>query len=179
MLVDRVDALLAIWDAICLPRASALLYPARVLLGNVLRDARALRAVLPDMPTELGNVRRPLNIALALLGERVAFDVAVMSSTSEGGVATYLFVLDLTSPGQDMLSAEIVRVLSYGRPSHRVAGGPLPRNGRDPLRDRLGWARMWVGVACAYVRPRKGASPRRATVSAPAVAAGADRNGQK
>lgn len=48
--VDRVDALLALWDAFPAPRASALLRNATSLLGWVLRDTGWLRHVLEEVP---------------------------------------------------------------------------------------------------------------------------------
>lgn len=66
-LLDRADAMLAVFDAAQPGRAMGLLASAQLVLGEVLRDT----AFLQDQLTraKAGEVRRPLALASALLGE--------------------------------------------------------------------------------------------------------------
>lgn len=75
--LDRVDVLLAIYDAKPFARATTLLTGARRLLGHVLRDPAVPRAVLAE-PTGVAPVtRRSLAVVLGLLGEAPPLDAAL------------------------------------------------------------------------------------------------------
>jgi hypothetical protein len=89
VLVDGVDALTAIWDAVAPPRATSLLNGARTILGHVMRDPAPLRSTL-NADGVRGEVRRALVIALALLGEPVPLEEAVPESEDESDTASFI-----------------------------------------------------------------------------------------
>jgi hypothetical protein len=66
-LLDRADAVLAVFGAAQAGRAMALLVSAQLVLGEVLRDTGFLQEQLGR--ARAGHVRRPLALASALLGE--------------------------------------------------------------------------------------------------------------
>jgi hypothetical protein len=112
MLVDRVDAVTEILDAISPPRANSLLHGARILLGHVLRDVTSLRAALESVPAARGDVRRRLVLALALLGEGVHHDEALPHSGDELDTAAYILSLVLSDPDRDRVSRALRDVLA-------------------------------------------------------------------
>jgi hypothetical protein len=112
MLVDRVDALCEIWDNVAPPRASNLLLVARTLLGHVLRDPAPLRTALGDIPPSRGDARRPLIVALALLGEPVSYEEAMQQPDDEMDTAAYLLSLILCDPDRNRITREVLRVLT-------------------------------------------------------------------
>lgn len=67
-LIDRVDALTAIYGAVYVPRPNALLQSAHALLGAVLRDATEVRAVAEHVCTKDEALWRAAVVALGLLG---------------------------------------------------------------------------------------------------------------
>jgi hypothetical protein len=112
MLVDRVDAMTAIMDAVSPPRTTTLMHSARALLGHVLRDGGVLRGVLATLPPTRGDARRPLVLALALLGEAVAYEEAVPRPDDEMDTAVYLLSLVLRESDRRMLQREVLRVIA-------------------------------------------------------------------
>ncbi len=87
--LDRVDAVLACFDAIPLARTAVLLGEARGLLGRVLRDAGPLRRLLED-PNVDPVVCRAAVVAIGLLGETVGLEVAVPNASDADATTAYL-----------------------------------------------------------------------------------------
>jgi hypothetical protein len=96
--VDRVDALLAIYDAMGLPVASALLGDASALLGHVIRDADFVREVLAALPAGEAPVRRAAVVALGLLGTLPPLAEAVTDLRSSHDLEAYVFACALAGP---------------------------------------------------------------------------------
>jgi hypothetical protein len=112
MLVDRVDAMTGIMDAVSPPRATTLLHGARALLGHVLRDADVLRDALGAIPPTRSDARRPIILALALLGEAVVYEEAVPRPEDEMDTAVYLLSLVLRESDRRRLQREVLRVIA-------------------------------------------------------------------
>jgi hypothetical protein len=69
--LDRVEALVSVFEAFFVPRANVSLQAAHGLLGHVLRDTNVLRGVLDELPDRPGDIHRSIWVALGLLGELV------------------------------------------------------------------------------------------------------------
>ena len=96
--IDRVDALL-LYDAVALLRTAALLAPAQLLLGHLLRDAASLGAQLDRVPAGDDVSRRALVVALGLLGAPPASEAAVPDVRSVPDAAAYLLAVTLADAG--------------------------------------------------------------------------------
>lgn len=72
--LDRVDALAYVFRAFSVPRANVLIDSAQQLLGHVVRDAKLIRKLLAELPSNAPQARRTLWVALGLLGEPVALE---------------------------------------------------------------------------------------------------------
>ena len=107
MIVDRVDALTAVWSTVGPPRATSLITGACTILGHVVRDHVAIRAALATSAGARGGVRRSLVVALALLGYAVALDEAVPDASDEQDTAAYVLARVLCSPERVQLTADI------------------------------------------------------------------------
>lgn len=66
--LDRVDALMAVYGAVHVPRPNALLQSAHALLGSVVRDVAEVRAVAEQARTTDEALWRAAVVALGLLG---------------------------------------------------------------------------------------------------------------
>ena len=99
-------------DAVRPPRATTLLHGARALLGYVLRDGDVLRGALATLPPTRGDARRPLALALALLGEPVAYEEVVPRPDDEMDTAVYLLSLVLRESDRRQLQSEVLRVIA-------------------------------------------------------------------
>ncbi|MBY0491347.1 MAG: hypothetical protein K2R93_16000 [Gemmatimonadaceae bacterium] len=136
LLVDRVDAMAGIMDAVSPPRAISLLHGARVLLGHVLRDAPLIRACLSAIPLARSDGRRPLILALALLGEEVSYEEAVPDPADEMDTAAYLLSLVLCQADRARLTGTVLRVIQGAKSAEArrtateaarlIGGGLLP-----------------------------------------------------
>jgi hypothetical protein len=89
--IDRVDAVLALYDAVPLPRAHALLAGARRLLGHVLRDVTFVGTQLASVIHEGADPaeRRALVLALGLLGELAPLEAAAPGRSDPADAAAY------------------------------------------------------------------------------------------
>lgn len=84
--VDRVDALLALCDAVGLPRASAAVGQARLLLGHVVRDIHLFRECLAACPPSARATRRAIVLALSLLGDRMTLGELILDPADPADV---------------------------------------------------------------------------------------------
>lgn len=87
--LDRVDAVLACFDAVPLARTSVLLAEARGLLGRVLRDPDAMHRLI-RLPRVDFAVRRAAVLALALLGHTVDVELAVPDPADADDTSAYV-----------------------------------------------------------------------------------------
>jgi hypothetical protein len=135
MLVDRVDAMTAIWEAVSPPRAMSLLNPARAVLGHLIRDVRRFEKALEALPAARADARRPIMLALALLGGSVPYEVALPRPDDEVDTAAYLLSLVLCDSDRSRLSQAIARVAvgatsaearrTVSEADRRISGGVL------------------------------------------------------
>jgi hypothetical protein len=95
--VDRVDALLCYHDAVDNGHVAALLSPARLLLGHVLRDADVLLKWLKQIEERDGHTRRALVVGLGLLGVVPESAVALPYQRSRADWAAYILAISRRS----------------------------------------------------------------------------------
>lgn len=130
-LVDRLDALEALYELVPAVRARSLVREARALLGYSLRDADTVRSLLEDVEGRPGFPREALIVALGLLGEAVpGRDVSAPSYNADCVAAFVLADVfkDFAKTGVPITvpedtTAEAKRVAATA--SRRIRGGLL------------------------------------------------------
>lgn len=75
--LDRPDVMGLLYDLFRLPRTTALMRDAQLCLGFGLRDGALLRELFEDVPRGDRTARRALVVALGLIGEPLALEIAV------------------------------------------------------------------------------------------------------
>lgn len=114
--IDRVDALLALFRALSLPRTTSLFSMADLILGAVVRDPWAIAHCLKTCARD-ALTRRALVVALGLLGSEPAFELAVPDSSNTEDVRAYVLALVLTHLDPRELGSRLADV-------HRTVAGP-------------------------------------------------------
>jgi hypothetical protein len=107
--LDRVDAVVACVEAVGASRTSAIVHPARALLGHVLRDADLLIELLAA--EEDKGSRRNLVVALSLLGRLVHPEALVrdVDKWEDADVAAMIVATTLAVPGDALSALESLR----------------------------------------------------------------------
>ena len=115
-LLDRADAVLAVFGAAHPARAMALLASAQVVLGEVLRDTAFLQDQLSR--ARAGNVRRPLALASALLGECPDLKLVAPDASDTEDVRAYVLAAIVSDVEAEQVHR---RVLECARRSRGTA----------------------------------------------------------
>lgn len=89
--VDRVDALRALYAVVATPKQRAMLTAAEQVLGHVLRDAAWLHARVVALRDHEVVARRALVVSLGLLGARVDYALACPSRDDPEDAAAWVF----------------------------------------------------------------------------------------
>jgi hypothetical protein len=87
--LDRVEALLAVWELFRVPRATALLSAGAQALGEVFRDSSWVRHLLETTREGEAYTRRALVVALGLLGSPPVFESAVPDRSDADDAAVW------------------------------------------------------------------------------------------
>ncbi len=124
-LLDRVDAIGAIYQAASVPAAGALIEDAQQLLGRVIRDAELVERLLQHLPAHDHVVRRAVVVALGMLGRVPELEIAVPDPSNPEDTAAYSLAAVLGAPGD---------AYSYVRTLDQRAEGPA----RDYVYDVVG-----------------------------------------
>lgn len=113
---DRVDAVLACFDAVPLARTSVLLAEARGLLGRVLRDPDAMHQLI-RLPRVDPAVRRAAVLALALLGHTLDLEAGVPDAGDADDTSAYVLasVIGLGHDAYGVLAAADRRAVGAAR----------------------------------------------------------------
>lgn len=140
MLVDRVDAFIAIWETLAPPRAMLLLNGACAILGHIMRDPATLRAALASVTGGRGGARHMLVVALGLLGEAVALEEAIPDAADDQDTAAYVLACVLCSSDRVQLSARVSAVATRAASleARRVALDAMRMIGRGALLTVVG-----------------------------------------
>jgi hypothetical protein len=107
--LDRVEAVLACVDAVGASRTSAVVAPARTLLGHVFRDVDVLERLLRK--DEDKGSRRNLMVALSLMGRTPLPEDLVRSGDAweEADVAAIIVATSLAHPSDALDALEALR----------------------------------------------------------------------
>lgn len=125
--LDRPDTLTTLRELCAMPIALSLLTPALDLLGPVLRDARAMLALLNDLRPGDFFFRRAAVVALGLLGSTVSADVAVADPRDELDVQAYLLGASLLGHTEGIEAANTAYAQAKSRPARDAADSALAR----------------------------------------------------
>lgn len=99
ILVDRVDALLALYRRVPVARANALLSSAKGLLGQVVRDPAMVRACFREAVAHGdATTRRAAIVSLGMLGDLAEDDVPALGADEMPDMAAILLAIILSNP---------------------------------------------------------------------------------
>jgi hypothetical protein len=126
-MLDRADALVVLREVAGVPTALALLGPATDLLGYVLRDVSALRALLQELRPGDFLFRRAAVVALGLVGATVSPEIGIADSRDELDVQAYLLGASLVGRTEGIAAADAGYRLVRSRVAREAADSALAR----------------------------------------------------
>lgn len=118
--LDRVDALVAVWELFPVPAANMLMDAAHAVLGHVLRDNTTVHQYLAELDEADAWSRQALTVALGLLGHAPPAEEVMQNSGSYEDATAWVFSVVLEDWSA---AADRIRDLggSFRGPAARVA----------------------------------------------------------